>query len=119
MAIRLVKPIGKDTRRIDAVALGLRVERNGERYQYFTLAATGQQLHLDHDIVLDHKFRSAAASVGAEQLREELARVVVPLDDPRQAIDLALDVERVARRLESGVELPKFVEDQIIETWIE
>jgi hypothetical protein len=118
MAIRLVKAVSGDVRNVDARSLGLRVERDGDRYQYFAVVASGQKIRRDHGLEPGPEFDRAAVSVGAEQVREALPSVV-PRDDPPQPISLPLDVSRVAQRLASGVELPEFVEDQTIDEWSE
>jgi hypothetical protein len=118
MAIRLVRRVSPDVRSADAESLGLRVERDGDRYQYFALVASDHEIRLDHGIEPGNEFDSSAVSVGAEQVRESLPHVV-RLDEPRPPIGLPLDVERVARRLTSGVDLPSFVEGEIVDEWTE
>jgi len=66
----------------DSTAIGLWVKRDGGRYQYFTIEASGPQLRLDHKWVADEpRFWDAAAMVGAIQIRELLV-TVTPLEEP-------------------------------------
>ena len=112
MAIRLVRQVDRDAR--NARSLGLRVERDGDRYQYFALVATSQEQRLEPG----PEFNNAAVRVGVAQVREALARLT-PQHDRREPIGLRLDVARVEQCIAAGVELPDVVEGQIIDEWTE
>ncbi len=110
MTIRLVNRPDLDRRSLDAKGLGLRVERDGVRYQYFRVVATGQQIDLDHPGIAQHPdFWRAGAVVGARQVRDALT-TVEPFDDPTIPMRLPLDFRDVERVLSTDAELPELVE---------
>jgi len=102
----------------EATAIGLWVERDGDRYQYFTIEATGPQLHLDHKrLVEDPRFWDAAAMVGAIQIRE-LLPTVTPLEEPTFPFKVPLDFGMVDAVLRSE-QVPTIAEGTMLDEWTE
>jgi len=102
----------------DSTAVGLWVDHDGERFQYFTIEASGPQLHLDHEgLAGDPRFWDAAAMVGAIQIRE-LLPTVTPLEEPTLPFKVALDFAMVDEVLQSET-VPTIAEGTALVEWTE
>jgi len=103
----------------DSIAIGLWGERDGDRYQYFTIEATGPQLHLDQHkrLAEDPRFWDAAAMVGAIQIRE-LLPTVTPLEEPTFPFKVPLDFGMVDAVLQTE-SVPTIAEGKILVEWTE
>lgn len=103
----------------DAIAIGLWVERDGDRYQYFTVEATGPQLRLDHNkrLAEEPRFWDAAVMVGAIQIHE-LLPTVTPLEEPTFPFKVPLDFEMVDAVLRSET-VPTIAEGTVLDEWTE
>ena len=118
MAIRLAHTRAAHPSFADVTCIGIRVERDGGRHGYFTVMASGPQLHLDHaDIASRPDFWDAAAIVGAMQIRE-LLPMFTPLPDRTKAVDVPLDFGLVDEVLRAG-EVPTIAEDTVLDEWTE
>lgn len=116
--VRLTTGPMRDPRFIDATSVGLRVERDGERYQYFVLVASGQDLELAHSELSRHPlFWEAAVQAAAEALPVRVRQDDVPLTDPTQPIDLLVDFHRVQDLLEESETLPSIEPGTVVASW--
>jgi hypothetical protein len=102
----------------DSTAIGLWVERGGDRYQYFTIEASGPQLRQDHKWVAEEpRFWDAAAMVGAIQIRE-LLPTVTPLEEPTLPFKVPLDFGMVNEVLRTET-VPTIAEGTVLVEWTE
>jgi hypothetical protein len=102
----------------DSTAIGLWVERDGDRYQYFAIEATGKQLQRDHKrLSAQPRFWDAVAMVGAIQIRE-LLPTVTPLEEPTFPFKVPLDFEMVDAVLRAET-VPTIAEGSVLVEWTE
>jgi hypothetical protein len=91
----------RDTARIDADQVRLRVYRDGEYFQLFTGVAPGIDFRpAVHGLgpFTFTQFQRAFADVSAEAAKEAIAEGRAPLSDPQTAIELFPDSKEAARR---------------------
>jgi hypothetical protein len=100
----------------DSIAIGLWVERDGDRYQYFTIEASDTQLHTEHKRLAEKpRFWDAAAMVGVIQIRE-LLPTVTPLEEPTFPFKVPLDFDMVDAVLRSET-VPPIAEATVLVEW--
>ncbi|MGO9875450.1 MAG: hypothetical protein ACLPVY_16810 [Acidimicrobiia bacterium] len=101
----------------DEIAIGLWVERDGDRYQYFTIAASGPQLHHER-LAQEPRFWDAAAMVGTIQIRELLPTFKPLVDEPTFPFKVPLDFGMVDEVLRSET-IPTIAEGTELVAWTE
>jgi hypothetical protein len=99
----------------DSVAIGLWVERDGVRYQYFTVGVSGSQLH-EERVPEDSHFWDAAAMVGTIQIRELLPTFTPIVDEPTFPFKVELDLGMLDEVTKSET-IPSIAEGTTLDEW--
>jgi len=99
----------------DEIAIGLWAERDGDRYQYFTIAASEAQLHHERR-AKEPLFWDAAAMAGTIQIRELLPTFKPIEDEPTFPFKVPLDFGMVDEVLRSET-VPTIAEGTVLDEW--
>lgn len=102
---------------LDAVAVALRVHRDGEYFQFVQAMASGISLATQRSSnITRDRFWAWFAQEAVEEIKALIARDQLPLADPTQAVVVRPCVERVMGRAELST-IDALCEDQVVATF--
>jgi hypothetical protein len=105
----------RDTSRIDAYLVRLRVLKNSDYFQFFTAIIPGFDVVLAEESGTPtmRQFRRAFTDVAVEQIRQRIERGEAPLNDPNRAIELQPDPDEARRQAGSADDI-EYAEGEIV-----